>query len=100
MASDGMSAKIRTSAVCFAVRRKSVDFIRIPFVCEASRMFFQRFGGRLEGRGCVDSFAYAKIVSSWAQQCCVPTNEAELSTRPVREGITFCSLRGGHSFDR
>jgi len=28
-------------------------------------MFFQRFGGRLEGRGCVDSFAYAKIVPSW-----------------------------------
>jgi len=65
MASDGMSAKVRTSAICFAVRRKSVDFIRIPFVCEASRMFFQRFGGRLEGRGYVDSFAYAKIVPSW-----------------------------------
>lgn len=50
-------------------------------------MFFQRFGGRPEGRGYVDGFAYVKI-------------DAEFSTRPVREGITFCSLRDGHSFDR
>src|SRR6266853_3394553 len=60
-ANDASNREARTSARRSATRRRRMAFIRILFVCETGRMFFQRLGSRLEGRRYVDGFAYAKI---------------------------------------